>query len=171
MPSIKPETHHERRPTAQANDLPTLRLRLPRDSLQHLQEGAEMSTHTATPWQSGAYECANNDDALRICKEEIDATKTKSSGHFYIVYLDDGRRIALVGHGPNGAANAEFIVKACNAHDELVAALQGAEAAAHSVLIAGGDYGDELGDRGLRDMLSKSNDAIRAAIAKAGVSA
>jgi hypothetical protein len=40
-PSLKP-VQHELRQAAQANDLPTLRLCLPRDSLQHLQEGTEM---------------------------------------------------------------------------------------------------------------------------------
>jgi hypothetical protein len=77
--------------------------------------------HTDTPWQCGATPCANNDEALAIVTEEINATKTDSSGHFYVVYVGDGRRIALVGHGPDGAANAEFITRACNSYDDLFA--------------------------------------------------
>lgn len=81
-------------------------------------------THTATPWHYGATPCANNEEALAIVTEEVSATKTESSGYFYVVYVDDGRRTALVGHGPDGAANAEFITRACNAHDDLVYALR-----------------------------------------------
>lgn len=51
--------------------------------------------------------------------------------------------------------------------DELLAALRTSESAAHAVLIAGGDYGDDLSDHGLRKALKDARDAARAAIAKA----
>lgn len=40
------------------------------------------------------------------------------------IYGEDGKDIAIV---YDGQANAEFIVRACNSHDDLLAALKGAE--------------------------------------------
>lgn len=68
--------------------------------------------HTPGPWFYGANECADNDAALAICKENIDAHTGQSSGHFFVVYVPDGRRTALVGHGPDGEANARLIAAA-----------------------------------------------------------
>lgn len=46
--------------------------------------------------------------------------------------------------------------------DEQRAAIQKASDIAHRVLIAGGDYGDELSDAGLRKELTESRDTLRA---------
>ncbi|MRR49409.1 MAG: hypothetical protein EG825_00615 [Rhodocyclaceae bacterium] len=50
--------------------------------------------------------------------------------------------------------------------DKLLAALRDAEQTAHSVLIAGGDYGDELSDYGLRNRLKGVRDSARSIIAE-----
>jgi hypothetical protein len=65
-----------------------------------------MSTtkHTPTPW-----------------------SKSRIASHapqFSIYGDDDARDLAVVGYVENAEANAEFIVKAVNHHDELVAALE-----------------------------------------------
>ena len=49
--------------------------------------------------------------------------------------------------------------------DELRAAIQAAADTAHRVLCAGGDYGDELSDAGLRRELKESRDMLRAILA------
>lgn len=76
-----------------------------------LTKGFMTTTHTPGPWSFGAHECPDNAAALAICKATVDATET-SSGQFFEVFLDDGLRTALVGHGPNGAANARLIAAA-----------------------------------------------------------
>ena len=68
-----------------------------------------MSYYTKGEWTSGVTPCKDNGEALAICKENIDAHKSESSGHFIEVYLSDGRRVALVGHGPDGIANGYLI--------------------------------------------------------------
>lgn len=50
--------------------------------------------------------------------------------------------------------------------DELLTALKKCKSAAHSVLIAGGDYGDDLSDYGLRKLLKDANDQATAVIEK-----
>lgn len=72
-------------------------------------------------WHFGADECPDNAAAMAICKENVDAHTAGSSGHFFVVYLEDGRRTALVGHGPDGEANASFIAAARNAVPTLIA--------------------------------------------------
>lgn len=76
--------------------------------------------HTPGPWAFGADPCPDNATAIAICKENIDAHTKTSSGHFFVVFTPDGRRTAMVGHGPDGAANARLIASA----PELLAALQ-----------------------------------------------
>lgn len=49
--------------------------------------------------------------------------------------------------------------------DQERATIQQAADAAHRVLCAGGDYGDELSDTGLRDALKASRDALRELLA------
>ncbi|MCZ4331049.1 hypothetical protein [Castellaniella denitrificans] len=75
---------------------------------------------TPGPWDYGADPCPNNEAALAICKQNIDAHTKPSSGYFFVVYVGDGRRTALVGHGPDGEANARLIA-AC--HPETIRVL------------------------------------------------
>ncbi|KGH25453.1 hypothetical protein [Comamonas testosteroni] len=120
--------------------------------------------HTPGPWNYGADKCLSNDEALAICKQNIDAHKKESSGYFYVVYVGDGRRTALVGHGPDGAANARLIAAA----PELLEALQESLAALEYVVEqAGGPFCEH--DGGVV-CFCKENTAIgaaRTAIAKA----
>lgn len=100
---------------------------------------AELATK-ATPglWHAGADECPDNAVAMAICKENVDAHTTESSGYFFVVYLDDGRRTALVGHGPDGGANAAFIAAAREAVPTLIADVKAlAEAMEHSIALLG----------------------------------
>lgn len=76
--------------------------------------------HTPGPWSFGADPCPDNATAIAICKENIDAHTKPSSGHFFVVFTPDGRRTAMVGHGPDGAANARLIAAA----PELLEALK-----------------------------------------------
>jgi hypothetical protein len=62
-----------------------------------------MSAHTPTPWQV-----------------EGSIYEHMAAG----IRGGSNRAIAQVWKGPRGHANAEFIVRACNAHDDLVAALK-----------------------------------------------
>ncbi len=61
-------------------------------------------------------------------------------------------------HG-NSAANADFIVRACNAHDALVAALRSAEKTIAAHIAVGGQWNAKLYDEAV---------AINAALAAAG---
>lgn len=67
-----------------------------------------MSKHTATPWE---------------------AKQLLNSEHFVLRWSDYTkpgvyqRRVDLDGDGKFSKENAEFIVTACNAHDDLIAAL------------------------------------------------
>ncbi|WP_368640432.1 hypothetical protein ABRZ04_04255 [Castellaniella ginsengisoli] len=70
---------------------------------------------TPGPWDFGADSCPDNETAMEICRQNIDAHTKPSSGYFFVVYVEDGRRTAMVGHGPDGAANAELIAEAVNA--------------------------------------------------------
>lgn len=63
---------------------------------------------TQGDWQCGGTPCDNNERALEICAEEVNATDEYGE-YFMVVYTPDGKRIALVGHGPNGRNNAEYI--------------------------------------------------------------
>lgn len=74
-------------------------------------QGNEMEAkHTATPWH------------------------TKPSAVYETVYaLEDGELICFASMRQNAWANAAFIVRACNAHDDLVAALKGLIRAGHGL--------------------------------------
>lgn len=63
---------------------------------------------TQGQWEYGSTAVATPQEALDICRASIDATKQPVS-QFYEVFLMDGRRTALIGNGPTGAANAEYI--------------------------------------------------------------
>jgi hypothetical protein len=65
-------------------------------------------------WDFGADACPDNETALAICKQNIDAHTAPSNGYFYVVYLPDGKRVAMVGHGPKAAHNAALIANAGN---------------------------------------------------------
>lgn len=119
---------------------------------------------TAGEWEFGADRCLSNEEALAICKENIDAHKKESSGYFYVVYVEDGRRVCLVGHGPDGAANARLI----SAAPKLLEALKESLAALEWVVEQGGGPACEH-DGGVV-CFCKENNAInsaRAAISKA----
>jgi len=99
--------------------------------LQRLKELAQAAT--PGPWMWGGTECASPEHALVICKENIDAT-AKPGTHFCEVYLDDGRRTALVGNGPTGIANAAYIAAANPAAMlELIALAECAVSPAESI--------------------------------------
>jgi hypothetical protein len=63
---------------------------------------------TQGDWQCGGTPCDNNERALEICAEEVNAT-TEYGEYFMVVYTPDGKRTALVGHGLRGRDNAEYI--------------------------------------------------------------
>lgn len=62
-------------------------------------------------WNWGGEVCINNLAAIRICQENIEATKNPGL-YFHCVFLEDGRRVALTGHGEKGMENAAFIAAA-----------------------------------------------------------
>lgn len=93
------------------------------DELKRL---ADAATHEY--WFFGADPCANKAEALEICRQNIEPT-TNEIPYFYVVYLEDGRRIALIGNGPTSAQNAAYIASANPATIlALIARLEAAEA-------------------------------------------
>lgn len=97
---------------------------------------------TPGPWDYGADPCLNNEAALAICKQNIDAHTKPSSGYFFVVYVGDGRRTALVGHGPDGEANARLIAAA---NPETIRALLAERDALRRMLEGAANYIDKLG--------------------------
>lgn len=83
-----------------------------------------MNYFTEAPWAAGATPCKDNFDALAICKANIDAHTAESSGYFIEVFTPDGRRTALVGHGPNGIANGYLIAAAPDLFEALTWAME-----------------------------------------------
>ena len=76
-------------------------------------EGDEMSTaHTGLPWMV-------SEDRTTI-RYDVSAYQWTKFGEFVASTKDEGQTPDI------DAANAEFIVRACNAHDDLVKALQAA---------------------------------------------
>jgi hypothetical protein len=73
------------------------------DRLERLARAA-----TQGQWEYGSTPVATSLEALNICHENILATKAPVD-QFYEVFLEDGRRTALIGNGPTSAANAEYI--------------------------------------------------------------
>lgn len=65
---------------------------------------------SATPgeWLWGATPCPNKEKAMALFEDNVNATINHSE-HFHEIYLEDGRRTAIIGNGPTSAANAEFI--------------------------------------------------------------
>lgn len=72
-----------------------------------------MSEHTPTPWKTGH----RGDNTLAIYGR---SNKTPIS-----VFHDEGGEFPEYFDKKRKDANAEFIVRACNVHDDLVAALEG----------------------------------------------
>lgn len=93
------------------------------DKLKALAEAA-----TPGPWEWGGTECHTQAEALAICEANLAATAQPGT-HFCEVYLADGRRTALVGNGPTGIQNAEFIAAANPAAILRIAALVAQQAA------------------------------------------
>ena len=70
------------------------------------------ATHTLTPWRIAYYSPTKEmgDQSAFIIMPEFGT-------------MNDGKAICS-GHGPDYKANAAFIVRACNSHAQLVAALE-----------------------------------------------
>ena len=66
---------------------------------------------TPGPWHWGGTPVSGGDEALEICRANINAT-AQPGLHFCEVFLDDGRRTALVGNGPTSIHNAAWIAAA-----------------------------------------------------------
>lgn len=81
--------------------------RVSRQDLERLREIALAATQG--PWLWGATPCPDKAKAVAICEDNIVATK-EPIDHFYEVYVEDGRRIALFGNGPTSHENSEYLV-------------------------------------------------------------
>ena len=66
---------------------------------------------TPGPWHVGATPVETADEAVQICRENIEATKVPDT-HFYEVYCETAHRTALVGNGPTNHWNAYLIAAA-----------------------------------------------------------
>ncbi len=74
--------------------------------MMYLREVAEAAT--CGEWKWGATPCVDKETAMRLFEANVDATVSPDD-HFYEVYLDDGRRTAVVGNGPSSYENSRFI--------------------------------------------------------------
>lgn len=79
---------------------------LNKQELRRLAEAA-----TPGPWDWGGTQVSTQEQALDICLENIRLTEAPGP-YFCEVYVGDGRRTALVGHGPTSQQNAAFIAAA-----------------------------------------------------------
>ncbi len=104
--------------------------------------------HTPTPWQ-----CATTKGGIPAIYG--------SRRHSPVCYFGQGidETLSVL---PGDKANAEFIVRAVNAHDELVALVRDLRAAI-------GTYAVRESDGQLHPMLIAAHNAATAALAKAGV--
>ncbi|PNG11892.1 ead/Ea22-like family protein [Stutzerimonas stutzeri] len=92
------------------------------DELKRLAEAA-----TPGPWEWGGTPVATAEEALEICRVNIELTANPDP-YFCEVYVEDGRRTALVGNGPTGQQNAAFIAAANPAAIlSLIAEVEGLE--------------------------------------------
>lgn len=66
---------------------------------------------TPGPWLFGGTKIDTLDEAVGICRANIEAT-TAPTDHFMEVFLQDGRRTALIGNCPTSIKNAEYIAAA-----------------------------------------------------------
>lgn len=73
-------------------------------------------------------EAAANYELERSARHDAGHTalpwKAKPSAVYESVYAEDGDLICFASMRPNAKANAAFIARACNAHDDLVKALR-----------------------------------------------
>lgn len=76
------------------------------DELAVLREVALAATQGQ--WHYGATPCPDKANAMELFKANLDATKAPGE-YFFEVFLDDGRRTAVVGNGPTSEANSRFI--------------------------------------------------------------
>lgn len=103
------------------------------------------ATHTPTPWN--------------VTRDENDARALIRDGNFMRV-AECGRAFV-----PGIAeANAAFIVRACNAHDELVATLKFAKES----IVQNRTLDEARNDRALNEAMVAVENRISAALAKAG---
>lgn len=113
-------------------------------------------THTATPWE--VYGEVANDDIPTISILSVE-------DHYYDgnPVINDGFDLAHT-YGPIAQANAEFIVRACNAHDDLVKALK----VAQQFISNGIEFGYIcMPDTDTPDAAHKTPELIESALAKA----
>jgi hypothetical protein len=80
--------------------------RVSRQDLEKMREIALAATQGQWFW--GATPCPVKAKAMALFEENLDATK-EPADHFHEIYVEDGRRTAIVGNGPTSAANGEFI--------------------------------------------------------------
>ena len=66
------------------------------------------SAATQGEWKWGATPCPDQTTALELFKANLTATKVPND-YFFEVFLEDGRRTAVVGNGPTSEANSRFI--------------------------------------------------------------
>ena len=71
--------------------------------------------HTPTPW---------NVETFRQYGEDFNSTLIRAHGFLADAMNEDNVTVACMTHMENGPANAAFIVRACNSHAALVAALK-----------------------------------------------
>jgi len=72
-----------------------------------------MKQHTPTPWNARPIYAKDG-------RFELRSERHQSVGYAPLAYVRGDKRET----GGDGEANAQFIVRACNAHDQLVAALK-----------------------------------------------
>lgn len=111
------------------------------------QKGEDMSKHTPTPWSIGITN--NGADHINVWMGIVHVASV----------------MKFVPTGESAEANAEFIVRACNSHDELVEALEAQEAA--EKWIAENDETDPFFEPTYTNMLEAARMLRKAAIAKA----
>ncbi len=91
--------------------------------------------HTPGPYEAAIYRASADTSPTRqemkdFSCQMIDRTIDNggSVADFFLVMKSfdpvDPISICVVGNGPHSEANADFIVRACNCHDELLAALR-----------------------------------------------
>lgn len=99
--------------------------------------GEGMTEHTPTPWGLAIYRDDPNrpptvDKIKHMLCESVDRTIQHGGSipdiYFVCASVDpkDPVFTAITGNGPHSEANAAFIVKACNCHEELVQACKAA---------------------------------------------
>jgi hypothetical protein len=140
--------------------------------------GEGMTEHTPTPWGLAIYRDDPNrpptvDKIKHMLCESVDRTIQHGGSipdiYFVCASVDpkDPVFTAITGNGPHSEANAAFIVKACNCHEELVEACQ----LALQFIRNGVEYGYiRMPDKDTPDPAHHMDDILHAALKKAGAS-